>query len=282
MQEWQNGIDSKQLIPLEELYESQSLQECEKEILRKYHKYVNNIHQRLGFNFLFLAKLLCSFDSSSVTGPKSSFLKKLFGKHLKVVVKEGKNVFGIGPKSNQFYDVLFELWLIHRFVELGFNLKLISEKSPEKVPEFKATREDIEYFVEAKNVSDSMLYWIFKDVDEAFFAGEVTNNGIVALTDDQEKGIVDVLDRNFRDALNKSECSEDELLIFINIHSPITLLGRATTLWLKSLEEDMHHGKYGNVSAIVFISGSETHQIVNPNSQQSYSVEFEADTFAYN
>ena len=130
--------------------------------------------------------------------------------------------FSIGPKSNQFFDILFELDLIEFFLDRDNQIDLSKTLlSSGRNAEFWIENNTIGSYVEAKNIdSDNLHHIIYSDEYRGTKAG-----GIFSLNERQERATREAFKNQYARAKKKFVGVNDNYSLFFNLPFDLGVLG---------------------------------------------------------
>lgn len=266
---------------IEEVFENSDLSEEEKSIFREYEKYckywllrikndqLRSIYQNEKSFLKKIAIALIKLHSKNVIGSKSNFIKEMFGDKAVHRVYETKNG-GLRStiNSNIIANKYFELDILSYFIDNGFKVLLSESKfEGQKIPEFKAIKNDISINVEAKRLDQE------KVMDNIF--GDRMVYGIDYKFTDKEKDkgfkrIESQFSRNLLSAFSKMEnVPKDEFyLIFIYVYYRVDYAGKYIIDYINNVSEEL--SKYSNLLGLVIPDSNNTYHIKNPSCKLDY------------
>jgi hypothetical protein len=279
-QKWDDGLSEPNYPTIEDAYTAAGLSEDEKEIFRKYSRYTSDwlqygprmIYSKIGGNCVIkmAAEQLLVLLSAKVSGQRDSFIKEMFGKKPYHITIENPNSGGIRikPKSETFYDKLFELSLLNLFVKHAYTIELPRLQESKKIPEFTAINKESRICVEAKNLNvDNYLDKIFGNPHEMVIDKILSHQEIVTNLDGKQgNDILSQFKRNYSNAINKyKEIDPNYLyLIFIKVPFDLSLSGGPINKYIQTLPSDWQKQSYDRLLGLVLVESMNTQLIRNP------------------
>lgn len=273
IERFKEDIEKPIFASLEDVFQEAGLNEEEKSVYIKYKKYCkywllrakrNNIDNwgQGGDNFITkLARALIVLDSDRVEGSKTSFVKVMFSDKTVHRVIETKNGVRSTKNSVIVATKFFELDILSYFVFNGFKIFLIeSQKSGQKIPEFKAVKDGITINVEAKKLDqDSVMNNIFGDGMIEKIGYKHTKEKL----DEGYKRIERQFARNYEDAIGKlSDIENGEYyIIFMYAYYRVDYTGKYLVSYINNLYSDM--SSYKNLIGVVIPDTLRTYFLKN-------------------
>jgi len=169
---WLSEIKENQSkLTLSEIYDLALLTEIEKKEIDKYKdilapKLFDNANSWLASSYEIrkhnhikkIAGILVKCSNGNLVGDIRCFLKIMFSDAMDYSYRLKSDGFTLGPKSNQFFDIFFELILIDFFLERNYKIDLAKTKlSNGKKAEFWIEDTTLGTYIEAKNVNSDKL-----------------------------------------------------------------------------------------------------------------------------
>lgn len=260
---------------IEEVFDNSDLTEDEKNIFKRYEKYCKYWLLRIKADLLkssyqhedsFLKKIaicLIKLHSENVFGSKKIFVKEMFGnKKVHRVYKTANGGVRSTINSNIISNKYFELDILSYFIDNDFQIYLAESKEiGQKIPEFKALKNNISINVEAKRLDqEKIMDNIFGDrmtfgIDYNFSKEEI-DKGL--------KRIKEQFYRNFNSALIKmnSVPNDEYFLVFIYVYYRLDFTGKYLIDYLNNITKELT--KYKNLVGLVIPDSEKTYYFKNP------------------
>lgn len=171
-----------------------------------------------------IAGVLGKCTKKRVSGDLRVFLKKMFSNSMDYGYKLAvdKSGYRIGPKSDEFDDIFFELEIIDFLLDRNFNIDLEKTRLGNgKNAEFWAQNDETGFYIEAKNIN-------FNGLQDIIFNEKhrTSSYGMFNVNDDQQREIRKIVKSQLKSARQKFSTTDVNHSIYINIGSPLGTLGK--------------------------------------------------------